>query len=309
MRVFLSSTYEDLVEHRLKAANAIERLGHQGVRMEVFGARPVQATEACLQEIDSSDVVVGIYAHRYGYIPEGSQISITEQEFEFARSRNKPIFAFLVDDEFPWSPRFVEHEPGLTKLKAFKQTISSSVVRDTFSTSDDLAYKISTALGRFLISTKIKEELERIPQSASVTTATGRSQVARRAERLHAICEGAHVLLVNDVPKEMRHVIGLLENLRFDVEVVTSTEDAINALETKSGKFDLIISDMRRESTIDAGIQLLNETRRRAIALPTIFTVGAYDPKRGVPPFAFGITNRVDELLNLVFDVLERVRG
>jgi hypothetical protein len=146
MKVFLSSTYEDLIEYRLKAANAIERLGQQGVRMEVFGARPAQATEACFNEIESSDAVIGIYAHRYGYIPDGSEVSITEQEFDFAQAKHKATFCFLVDEDFPWSPRFFEHEPGLSKLRAFKDKISSTVVRDVFATPDDLAYKVSAAL-------------------------------------------------------------------------------------------------------------------------------------------------------------------
>jgi hypothetical protein len=102
MRVFLSSTYEDLVEYRSKAANAIERLGQQGVRMEVFGARPESAAAACFDEINSSDVIIGIYAHRYGFIPPGSDVSITEQEFDFARGKSKQVFGFLVDGNYPW---------------------------------------------------------------------------------------------------------------------------------------------------------------------------------------------------------------
>ena len=39
MKVFLSSTYSDLVEHRRAAIDAIERLGQHAVRMEIFGAR------------------------------------------------------------------------------------------------------------------------------------------------------------------------------------------------------------------------------------------------------------------------------
>jgi hypothetical protein len=39
MKVFLSSTYVDLMEHRRQAAEVLERLGQQAGRMEVFGAR------------------------------------------------------------------------------------------------------------------------------------------------------------------------------------------------------------------------------------------------------------------------------
>jgi hypothetical protein len=57
------------------------------------------------------------------------------------------------------------------------------------------------------------------------------------------------------------------------------------------------------------GLRLLKRMRTGGMSQRLIFTVGRYQPERGTPPFAFGITNRVDELLNLVFDALERVRG
>ena len=69
MRVFLSSTYEDLATHRHMAAQALERLGQQGIRMEVFGARPSEASTVCFDEIAEADALVGLYAHRYGFVP------------------------------------------------------------------------------------------------------------------------------------------------------------------------------------------------------------------------------------------------
>ena len=57
------------------------------------------------------------------------------------------------------------------------------------------------------------------------------------------------------------------------------------------------------------GMRFLDSIRRNGLLRPTIFTAGNYEPERGTPPYAFGITNRVDELLNLLFDALERGRG
>ena len=71
MKIFLSSTYEDLAHHRRLAAEALERLGQHGVRMEVFGARPGDASTVCEAEIESADAFIGIYAHRYGFVPPG----------------------------------------------------------------------------------------------------------------------------------------------------------------------------------------------------------------------------------------------
>jgi CheY-like chemotaxis protein len=307
MKIFLSSTYEDLVDHRAKAAQAVERLGQHGIRMEVFGARPGEATATCLAEIDSSDAFVGIYAHRYGYIPEGSETSITEQEFDFAQNKEKPTFCFLVDESHPWLPSHIEPESGQSKLKAFKQKVSQTVIRDTFTTPVDLAFKVSSSLGRFLLATKIKEELERVPGGENVSTPQGRNQVSRRAARLEGVIRGSRVLLVNDVPAEMRYVIAILRNLGIEVEVATTSDAALTMLEEST--FDAVISDMRRGHVPDEGLRFFTQMRQRNLHRPTIFTVGRYEPDRGTPPHAFGITNRVDELLNLLFDILERVHG
>jgi hypothetical protein len=150
MKIFLSSTHVDLIEYRRTAAEALERLGQQVERMEIFGARPVEPSDACLSEIEDCDLFVGIYAHRYGHIPGGSMVSITEAEFRHARKHNKPIFCFVVDDHHPWPPEMIESEPGRSKLITLKAEISSSLVRDTFTTPEDLAYKIATSVGRYL---------------------------------------------------------------------------------------------------------------------------------------------------------------
>ena len=307
MKVFLSSTYGDLREHRAKAAQAVERLGQHGVRMEVFGARSGDATGVSRDEIDASDAFLGIYAHRYGYVPVGSSISITEEEFNFAQERQKPTFCFLVDDEFPWSPKLIEADPGQSKLNLFKQRISTTFVRDIFTTPDDLAYKVASSLGRFLITRKVKEGLESIPAGDRLSTQQGRDQVSRRAARLHKLIRGARILLVNDVPSEMQHVIAILRELGVNVEVVTATEEALSRLHQHA--YDVIVSDMRRGTSVDEGLKFLTRMRQDDIHHPTIFTVGGYQPDRGTPPYAFGITDRVDELLNLLFDAIERKRG
>src|ERR1035438_3798575 len=131
MKIFLISTYSDLVEYRAAAANALERLGQQGIRMEVFGARPTDATSACLDEISEAEALVGIYAHRYGYIPIGHTTSITEQEFDFARSTEKPVFCFLIDQDYPWPPKFIDADPQRAAVAAFKGRIQSQCVTET----------------------------------------------------------------------------------------------------------------------------------------------------------------------------------
>jgi hypothetical protein len=103
MKVFLSSTSADLKAHRIATTEALERLGSQVDRMEVFGARANDPTQASLKDLEQSELFVGIYAHRYGYIPNGSTTSITEQEYDHAKKLEKPMFCFLVDEDQDWS--------------------------------------------------------------------------------------------------------------------------------------------------------------------------------------------------------------
>ena len=98
MKAFISSTFADLSRHRAAVADAIERLGVELSRMETFGARPDEPFEACLDEIDIADLFVGIYAHRYGFVPARASISITEAEFYHATKLHRPTFCFVVDE-------------------------------------------------------------------------------------------------------------------------------------------------------------------------------------------------------------------
>jgi len=99
----------------------------------------------------------------------------------------------------------MEPETGQSKLEAFKNRIKTSVVRDTFTTPEDLAYKVAASIGRFLITSKVKAELEGIQRQNDVSTDRGRDQVARTAARIQPIILGARVLLVNDFPMEVEH--------------------------------------------------------------------------------------------------------
>lgn len=155
MKAFLSSTYKDLIEHRKLAVEALERLGQEVGRMEVFGARPEEPIKAVLSEIEACDIFIGIYAHSYGYVPPDSQISITEAEYNHAVELKKPIFCFMVNEDYPWPPKLIEEYPAKSKLQSFKLRVSQGLVRDDFTTPEELAFKIASSIGRYLTQTHL----------------------------------------------------------------------------------------------------------------------------------------------------------
>jgi hypothetical protein len=207
MRVFLSSTFIDLVAYRKVANEALQRLDTQVDRMEVLGARPQEPNQVCLEEIERSDLFVGIYAHRYGFIPRGSALSITEQEYDRARQLAKPIFCFVVDEDFPWPPPMIEDEPGRSKLRAFKAKVGTDLVQDVFTTPEDLATKVATAVGRYLTKPSVPAT-RAVPSTEDLHSFLAALELKARAGDEEAIAE----LSLSGDPRAFDVLASLLEN-------------------------------------------------------------------------------------------------
>ncbi|MFO1024435.1 MAG: response regulator [Acetobacteraceae bacterium] len=153
----------------------------------------------------------------------------------------------------------------------------------------------------------IKEVLE---QQAAKSVPAGdeksRSSVAKRSERVADIAKGTKILLVNDMPDTMRAAVTMLERLGMKVTITTNSDSAVEQL--RGSYFDAVISDMQRGGVPDEGLRFIQRTVKEGIRCPTILATGEYHPEMGTPAYAFGITNRLDELMHYVFDIVERYR-
>jgi len=93
IKIYLSSTYEDLKDHRRTVFDALRQSGYQVINMEDYVARDERPVEACLKDVAKSDIYVGIFGLRYGYVPPAKhgnpdRLSITELEFRKADSQD-----------------------------------------------------------------------------------------------------------------------------------------------------------------------------------------------------------------------------
>jgi CheY-like chemotaxis protein len=131
------------------------------------------------------------------------------------------------------------------------------------------------------------------------------SLVMDRAARHLGLLQSSKILWVDDSPDNNFNEIKMLHQLRSDVETATSTEEGMALIKEKKN-YDLVLSDLKRGEDATAGLTMLGKLRESHPHLPVIFYVGVFNPERGVPPFAFGLTNRPDELLHLIIDALER---
>ena len=81
-KVMISSTARDLPEHRDLVKDACLRQGMFPVMMEHLAAVDADAIEESLRIVNEADIYLGIFAYRYGYIPKGYDVSITEMEYK-----------------------------------------------------------------------------------------------------------------------------------------------------------------------------------------------------------------------------------
>ena len=86
--VFVSSTFVDLKDHRSAVRDSLRQAGFIDLAMEHLGTRDERPLDECLRIVRDADYFVGIYAHRYGFVPQQLGVSITHAEYDAATSAN-----------------------------------------------------------------------------------------------------------------------------------------------------------------------------------------------------------------------------
>lgn len=165
MKVFISSTAQDLVVYRKLADDTVLRLSQESVAMERFGPLPGEPIAECERKARESDVVLCILAHRNGFVPDKGRGSITRREVEAARAAGKDVLVWIVADDYPWTEkkeqdlltdptvladpaRVAEVAAGVQSLLDFKSWLRAKFVCEAFTTADDLGRKIAVALSK-----------------------------------------------------------------------------------------------------------------------------------------------------------------
>lgn len=137
MKVFISSTYEDLQAERETILSLITRLKASFVGMEIFPATAKTPKELALRTISECDAAIFIVAHRYGTIDPESYKSIVHLEYDAALSNNKEILVYFKDDRATITIDQVDFK-NAEKLAFFKSVLEKHHNR-RFRNPDELA--------------------------------------------------------------------------------------------------------------------------------------------------------------------------
>ena len=139
LRVFVSSTLGELAPERAGVRTAIERMRLIPVMFEL-GARPHPPRNLYRAYLEQSDIFVGIYWERYGWVAPGMDISGLEDEFLSAGEMPKLIYV-----KRPAS----NQEPRLEAMLAAMQE-KGDVSYKSFATTEELQELIGDDLAVLL---------------------------------------------------------------------------------------------------------------------------------------------------------------
>jgi predicted ATPase len=200
LRVFVSSTLAELAEERAAVARAISALRLTPVLFEL-GARPHPPRELYRAYLAQSDIFIGLYWQRYGWIGPGMDISGLEDEFRLSQSIPRLLY---VKTPAP------EQEPRLTAMIAELQTDGSDSYR-SFRSPRELGRLVRDDLA-LLLSERFTTSVGSADRSASSALDTD-----RRSERSLPLASTSLIGREHDIAE----VSELLQ--RPDVRLVTLT--------------------------------------------------------------------------------------
>lgn len=151
-QIFISSTYEDLIEERKKVQDTILSMYQFPIGMEMFSAADEEQWEIIQETIDSSDYYVLIIGHRYGSVignGEYAGISYTQKEFRYALEKKIPVLAFLIADSVAVIPDKMEKDKDKeAKLQDFINEVKNGRTVEWWTSPEDLANKVMNAINK-----------------------------------------------------------------------------------------------------------------------------------------------------------------
>lgn len=140
-QVFISSTYEDLKEERKNVIETLLMIDCIPAGMEAFCAADEEQFEYIKKVIDLCDYYVLIIGKRYGSISPITGKSYTEMEYDYAKSKNIPVFVFPVNNNV--KKQEDEHK---SELKSFRQKAYGKTMGATWRNADELGKKVAISL-------------------------------------------------------------------------------------------------------------------------------------------------------------------
>ncbi len=128
--LFISAVSKELRSARQLVANTLTFLGYQPEWQDIFGTGDGDLRDMLRRRIDASQGVVQIVGRAFGAEAPGGdaslgRISYTQFEALYARSKGKPVWYLVLDEQFPGDPFDAEPEDLVGLQARYRATVTS----------------------------------------------------------------------------------------------------------------------------------------------------------------------------------------
>ncbi len=158
MRIYLSSTYEDLEEYRRTVYTALRKAGHEVFAMEEYVACDERPLDKCLNDVAKTDLYVGLFAFRYGYVPPAgheNKDSLSITELEYRSAANNPsirCITYVLDESVPWPNIYKDSWTGKNEtgqsIERLREYLCTETLTPSFTSPHQLASEVQAAVSR-----------------------------------------------------------------------------------------------------------------------------------------------------------------
>lgn len=147
VQVFVSSTFVDLEVERQAVVQTLLKLNAFPAGMELFPASDDDKWDLIKGVIDDSDYYCLIIGGRYGSEDDGTKLSYTEMEYDYAQDTGTPTMVFMHrnPDAIPQGNTDKDPEKA-AKLEAFKEKVGKSRNAQFFETAHELSASVAVSM-------------------------------------------------------------------------------------------------------------------------------------------------------------------
>jgi hypothetical protein len=136
---------------------------HTVIGMEDYAAADERPLDKCLADVADCDIYIGIFAWRYGFIPQKNnpeRQSITE--LEYRKAEKIPRLIFLLHDATPWPPTAMDsasgYREGAAQVQRLRNELRTEHSCKFFTSPEDLAMSVMAAVH---LQTQLQDSLDR----------------------------------------------------------------------------------------------------------------------------------------------------
>lgn len=232
------------------------------------------------------------------------------RDFEFVNKNPdfKNLVAYIDIKDYNWLDFNVSNEMKLDLFRSGAKEAVAFLQKFNWKDYKELRKSIRGTANPPEVIANLANFLEDI--SAEKNQQTSSQDVQALEERLFYLGEKIELkaLWIDDNPKLVEKERALLGKLGVESFLVSSTEGAKDYIQNNANQVDLIISDISRNENYSEGLEFTEWLYKVSPGFnrKVIFYIMDLDLSRGVPAYAFGITNSIVELIHLVVDLAQR---